>query len=136
MNWLNRLPRWIIWGLALPLLVLNGWAALQIFAFFRAQLTVFLTATLLSFVLNYPVQWLSQFQVKRFRLRRSLAILLVLLVSVSTLGVLGILLVPPLVEQINGLSSRLPVWLDSGLFQMSVLQTWAESLNLPINLLL
>lgn len=134
MNWLNRLPRWMIWGLALPLLALNGWVALQIFAFFRSQLTIFLTATLLSFVLNYPVQWLSQLRVRRFQLRRSLAILLVLLVSISILGAGGILLIPPLVEQINGFSSRLPAWLKSGLFQMSALQEWAASLNLPIDL--
>lgn len=134
MNWLNRLPRWMVWGLALPLLTLNGWVALQIFAFFRSQLTIFLTATLLSFVLNYPVQWLSQFRWRRFQLRRSLAILLVLLLAISILGVLGVLLVPPLVAQINGLSSRLPSWLESGLFQMSALQDWAISLNLPIDL--
>ena len=129
MDWLNRLPRWMVWGLALPILALNGWVALQIFAFFRSQLTIFLTATLLSFLLNYPVQWLS-----RFRLRRSLAILLVLLGSISILGVLGVLLVPPLVEQINDLTGRLPSWLDSGMAQMNALQTWAVELNLPIDL--
>ena len=129
MDWLNRLPRWMVWGLALPLLALNGWVALQIFAFFRSQLTIFLTATLLSFLLNYPVQWLS-----RFRLRRSLAILLVLLGSISVLGVLGVLLVPPLVAQINELTGRLPSWLDSGMSQMNALQTWAVDLNLPIDL--
>ncbi|MEL7523513.1 MAG: AI-2E family transporter, partial [Cyanobacteria bacterium J06553_1] len=129
MDWLNRLPRWMVWGLALPILALNGWVALLIFSYFRAQLTIFLTATLLSFVLNYPVQLLS-----RFRLRRSLAILLVLLGSFSILGVLGVLLVPPLVEQINELSGRLPSWLDSGMSQMTALQNWAVSLNLPIDL--
>lgn len=129
MDWLNRLPRWMVWGLALPLLALNGWVALQIFAFFRSQFTIFLTATLLSFLLNYPVQWLS-----RFRLRRSLAILLVLLGSISVLGVLGVLLVPPLVAQINDLTGRLPSWLDSGMAQMNALQTWAVGLNLPIDL--
>ncbi len=129
MDWLNRLPRWMVWGLALPILALNGWVALQIFAYFRSQLTIFLTATLLSFVLNYPVQLLS-----RFRLRRSLAILLVLLGSLSLLGVLGVLLVPPLVEQLNELIGRLPSWLDSGTSQLTAIQNWAVSLNLPIDL--
>lgn len=129
MEWLNRLPRWMIWGLALPLFALNGWVALQIFAYFRSQLTIFLTATLLSFVLNYPVQLLS-----RFRLRRSLAILLVLLGSLSLLGVLGVLLVPPLVEQLNELIGRLPSWLDSGTSQLAAIQNWAVGLNLPIDL--
>lgn len=129
MDWLNRLPRWMVWGLALPLLALNGWVALQIFDYFRSQLTIFLTATLLSFLLNYPVQWLS-----RFRLPRSLAILLVLLGSASVLGVLGVILVPPLVAQINDLTGRLPSWLDSGTSQLAALQNWAADLNLPIDL--
>ena len=129
MDWLNRLPRWMTLGLALPLLALNGWVALQIFDFFRSQFTIFLTATLLSFILNYPVQWLS-----RFRLRRSLAILLVLLGSLSILGALGVLLVPPLVAQVNDLSGKLPTWLDSGTSQLAALQTWAVSLNLPVDI--
>ena len=129
MDWLNRFPRWVVWGLALPLLALNGWVALQIFAFFRSQLTIFLTATLLSFVLNYPVQLLS-----RFRLRRSISILLVLLGTVSVLGVLGVLLAPPLVEQINELAGRLPSWIDSGSSQLTAFQSWAENSSLPVDL--
>lgn len=128
MDWLNRLPRWMTLGFALPLLALNGWVALQVFDFFRSQVTIFLTATLLSFILNYPVQWLS-----RFRLRRSLAILLVLLGSLSILGALGVVLVPPLVEQLNELSGKLPTWLDSGTSQLAALQKWAVSLNLPVD---
>lgn len=134
MNWLNRLPRWMIWGLAFPLFVIDGWLALEVFAFFRVQLTIFLTAILLSFLLNYPVQWLSQFRLWRFQLRRSLAVLFVLLVFVSALGAVGVLLMPPLVAQINGFSSRLPSWLDSGLFQVAALQNWAQNLNLPLDL--
>ncbi len=129
MDWLNRLPRWMVWGLALPLLVLNGWAALLIFEFFRSQFTIFLTATLLSFVLNYPVQFLS-----KFRLPRILAIVIVLLGTFSILGVLGVILVPPLVAQVNDLSGRLPSWIDSGSSQFTAFQNWAISLNLPIDL--
>ncbi|MEO1387595.1 MAG: AI-2E family transporter [Cyanobacteria bacterium J06634_6] len=129
MDWLNRLPRWMMWGLALPLLALNGWVALLIFDFFRSQLTIFLTATLLSFVLNYPVQLLS-----RFRLPRVLAILLVLLSTFSLLGVLGVIVVPPLVTQLNELSGRLPSWIDSSSSQVAQFQNWAISLNLPIDL--
>lgn len=128
MDWLNKLPRWMIWGLALPIVALNGWVVLQIFSYFRSQLTIFLTATLLSFVLNYPVELLS-----RFRLKRSLAIVLVLLGALSIFGVLGVLLVPPLVEQLNELIGRLPSWLDSGTSQLAALQTWAAGLNLPID---
>lgn len=129
MDWLNRLPRWMFWGLALPVLALNGWVALQVYAYFRSQLTIFLTATLLSFLLNYPVQLLA-----RFRLRRSLAIVLVLLGALSIFGTLGVLLAPPLVEQLNELIGRLPSWLDSGTAQLAAIQNWAVELNLPIDL--
>ena len=128
MDWLNRLPRWMVWGLALPLFALNGWVALEVFDFFRSQVTILLTATLLSFLLNYPVQWLS-----RFRLPRVIAIVLVLLGTVAALGVLGVILVPPLVAQLNELSGRLPSWVDSGSSQFTAFQTWAENLNLPID---
>lgn len=129
MDWLNRLPRWMVWGLALPLLALNGWVALLILDFFRSQVTIFLTATLLSFVLNYPVQFLS-----KFRLPRAAAIVLVLLGTFSVLGVLGVILVPPLIAQVNDLSGRLPSWIDSGSSQFIAFQNWAISLNLPIDL--
>ncbi len=129
MDWLNRLPRWMVWGLALPIVALNGWVALQIFSYFRSQLTIFLAATLLSFVLNYPVELLS-----RFRLKRAIAIVIVLFGALSIFGVLGVLLVPPLVEQLNELIGRLPSWLDSGTSQLAALQNWAVSLNLPIDL--
>lgn len=129
MDWFNRLPRWMVWGIALPLLALNGWVALQIFDYFRSQFTIFLTATLLSFVLNYPVQWLA-----KFRLNRGIAIVIVLLGSISVLGTLGVILVPPLVEQLNELSGRLPSWIDSGSSQFTAFQNWAVGLNLPIDL--
>ena len=129
MEWLNRLPRWMAWGVALPLLALNGWVALQIFDYFHSQFTIFLSATLFSFVLNYPVEWLS-----RFRLKRSLAIFVVLLGTIAVLGFLGVILVPPLVEQLNELSGRLPSWIDSGSSQVTAFQNWAIGLNLPIDL--
>ncbi len=129
MDWINRLPRWMIWGIALPLLALNGWVALLIFNFFRSQFTIFLAATLLSFILNYPVQFLS-----RFRLPRVVAIILVLLGTFSVLGVLGVILAPPLVAQVNDLSGRLPSWIDSGSSQFAAFQNWAVNLDLPIDL--
>ncbi|MGB5915026.1 MAG: AI-2E family transporter, partial [Phormidesmis sp.] len=129
MDWINRQPRWMRWGLVLPLLALNGWVALLIFDFFRSQFTIFLVATLLSFILNYPVQLLS-----RFRLPRAVAIVLVLLGTFSVLGVLGVILVPPLVAQVNDLSGRLPSWIDSGSSQFASFQNWAVSLDLPIDL--
>lgn len=129
MRWINQLPGWIVYGLVVPLIALNGWVALQLFAYFQSILTIIIVATLLSFVLDYPVQWLQ-----RLSLPRGRAILLVLLTTLTVLLLLGITLIPLLVNQINQLGDRLPVWAASGNQQLQALQTWSISRNLPIDL--
>ena len=57
-----------------------------------------------------------------------------LLGALSIFGTLGVLLAPPLVEQLNELIGRLPSWLDSGTAQLAAIQNWAVELNLPIDL--
>jgi predicted PurR-regulated permease PerM len=47
-------------ALVAPLAVLNAWAFANIFAYFRSLLVVVLFASLLSFLLNYPVSWLEE----------------------------------------------------------------------------
>jgi predicted PurR-regulated permease PerM len=120
MKWINRLPAWVTWGLALPLVALNAWIALQIFAYFRSVLTIFITATLLAFLLNYPVALLQRFRVPRAR-----AVLLVLLVAVAVLTILGVTLIPTLNDQLRDLVRGMPTWIKSGSQQLQALQGWA-----------
>lgn len=54
--------------------MLNGWVLLLLFDYFRTIITIVAVATLLAFVLEYPVAWLQ-----RLKIRRPRAVLLVLL---------------------------------------------------------
>jgi len=122
------LPRWVTWGLTLPLLILNGWVLLIVLNYFQSIVSVFVTAMLLAFVLSYPVNLLQ-----RFRLSRTRAVLLVLLLTIALLVILGITLIPLLIEQVNELANNIPLWIDSGSQQLQALQSWANARRLPVD---
>ncbi|MCF2972663.1 AI-2E family transporter [Synechococcus sp. Nb3U1] len=128
MSWKSYLLRLAVWGLPLPLLVLNGWALLLLLDYFRSIFTVVVAAILLAFVLDYPVLWIQHWQRQRSR-----AVILVLLLLVVVLSVLGVTLIPLLIQQGNELAKRLPEWIASGSQQLNSFQTWAASRQLPID---
>lgn len=125
----SKLPRWLVVGVAFPLIVLNGWLGLLVFRYFQTLIGVFVVATILAFLLDYPVRFLQQRGIERDR-----AVLWVFLLTLLILVTLGITLAPLLIEQINGLISRLPSWFDSAKQQLQSFRDWAEDRNLPINL--
>ena len=129
MKWIEKLPRWFSAGLVLPLLALNAWIGLLFYQYFEGLIKISLAAALLAFVLGYPVGAL-----RRLKLPRSYAVILVLLLAIATLAVLGVTVIPILIEQINELATRLPSWLDSGAAQLDALQAWIVQRNLPIEL--
>lgn len=128
MNSPNRWQRWLSLGLPFPLIVLNGWLALQILQDFQPLVTIFILTTLLAFILNYPVQFLQQRGVQR-----KLAVPLVFLLTLIILGIFGITLVPLLLEEFKEIVKLLPHWLDSASEKLQILNNWAERENLPIN---
>lgn len=128
MKFLASLPRWSIWGLSLPLVVLNGWVLLLLLNYFSSIITKLVTALLLAFVLSYPVGLLQRLKIPRTR-----AVLLVLLLAIAILAVLGVTVLPTLIGQVNELTNRLPTWIDSGSQQFQSFQAWAETRNLPVN---
>jgi predicted PurR-regulated permease PerM len=125
----NKLPRWLSLGLAFPLAMLNGWVLLQVVNYFQPLVSVVVAAILLSFVLDYPIRFLQQQRVKR-----SLAIWVVLLLAVVIVVALAITLVPQILAQLNELANILPAWIDSGTQQLQDLQNWAATQQLPENL--
>ncbi|MGL5794690.1 MAG: AI-2E family transporter [Waterburya sp.] len=124
-----KLPKWLTRGLILPLLVLNGWLLLLVFEYFQSLITIFATATLLSFILDYPVRFLEKRQIKR-----AIAILIVLLTGIFLLSVIGVTVIPILLDQLNGLLERLPVWVASGSEQAKAFEIWADERNFPISI--
>jgi predicted PurR-regulated permease PerM len=126
----SRLPQWLVVGLAFPLIVLNGWLGLLVFRYFQALIGIFIIATILSFLLDYPVQFLQQGGMGRNR-----AVLWVILFTFLVLGAFGVTLAPLLLDQLNGLLARLPSWIGSGTQQLQSFRDWAAERNLPINIL-
>lgn len=62
-HWWNRLSiasRFLIIGLAGPILTLNFWAFATILKFFGPLVAVLVLASLFAFLLNYPVRWMEE----------------------------------------------------------------------------
>ncbi len=116
-------------ALCAPLLVLNGWAISAIFHYFHSLIVILVGASVLAFLLNYPVSWME-----RQGARREQVAILVFLLALSVLLALGVTLFPLALTQAQQLVARLPDLIDSGRSQLMMLNQKAETLNLPINL--
>ena len=114
---------------ALPVIVLNIWAASAIFNYFNSLLVIVIVASLLAFLLNYPVNLL---QIKGSN-RESTSIV-VFLLSVSILLGLGVTLVPLALQQAQQLILSLPKWIDSAKQQLLLFNVQLESMGFPLNL--
>lgn len=125
----TKLPQWWTYGLLFPLAILNCWLALLVFEYFRALITVLVIATVLSFLLDYPVRFLRKYGMKRDR-----AVLSVLFVTLFVLVVLGVTLAPILLNQLTELATRLPTWIVSGTEQIETFNKWVENRNLRIDI--
>ncbi|MEL6162539.1 MAG: AI-2E family transporter, partial [Cyanobacteria bacterium J06628_3] len=112
-----------------PLLVINGWALSVIFDYFHSLIVILAGASVLAFLLNYPVSWLE-----RQGLQREPIAILVFLLTLSILLALGVTLVPLALTQAQQLVARLPELIDSGRSQLMILNEKADGLGLPINL--
>ena len=112
-----------------PLLVINGWAFSVIFDYFHSLIVILAGASVLAFLLNYPVSWME-----RQGLQREPIAILVFLLTLSILLALGVTLVPLALTQAQQLVARLPELIDSGRSQLMILNEKADNLGLPINL--
>jgi predicted PurR-regulated permease PerM len=126
---MTPLARFLAIALVAPLLVLNAWAFSSIFDYFHSLIVILVAASLLAFLLNYPVSWMQQQGA-----RREQVAVLVFLIALSILLALGVTLVPLVITQAQQLVVRLPEWIDSGRYQLMLLNEWAENQGLPLNL--
>lgn len=125
---LNQLLKWLIITLIFPLIFLNGWLVFRFFEYFQPLVTTFILATLLAFILNYPVSILEERGVKR-----SYAIGLVFLSTIIILAGLGLILVPIVLEQFHEMVKQLPQWIDSNEQKLQILNDWAINHSLKVN---
>ncbi len=121
--------RLLMVGLAAPILVLNFWAVATIANFLGVLIAVIVVASLVAFLLNYPVSWCMQ-----RGLRREPASIVVFLLTISLLTGLGLILFPVAFTQAQQLINRLPEWMDSGRDQFILLSQQMEEKGLPLNL--
>jgi predicted PurR-regulated permease PerM len=112
-----------------PLLVLNGWAISVIFNYFHSLIVILVAASVLAFLLNYPVSWMV-----RQGARREQVAILVFLLALSILLALGVTLFPLALTQAQQLVVRLPELIDSGRNQLMRLNEKADFFGIPINL--
>jgi predicted PurR-regulated permease PerM len=126
---LNQLLRWLIFTLLFPLVFLNGWLAFLLVKNFQPVVTILILATLLAFVLNYPVSILQQGGVKR-----NYAVALVFILALVIVVALGITLVPIVLDQFHEMVKVLPQWIDSSEEKLQIVNNWFFKQKLNINL--
>ncbi|OKH54803.1 AI-2E family transporter [Calothrix sp. HK-06] len=132
LNWwqtLTPIARFVAIALFAPLLVLNGWAISAIFEYFHSLIVILVGASVLAFLLNYPVSWME-----RQGAKREPVAILVFLLALSILLALGVTLIPLALTQAQQLVARIPELIDSGRSQLMMLNEKAEILGLPVNL--
>ena len=132
LNWwdsLTPMSRMLAIALAAPLVVLNAWAFSSMFSYFQSLMVVLIVASLVAFILNYPVYWLQEKGVQRTQ-----AAIVVFLGALLILGVLGVTLLPLAIAQAQQLVTRLPEWFDSGQRQLVMLDDRLGTLGLPVSL--
>ncbi len=126
---LNQLLRWLIFTLLFPLVFLNAWLASLLVRNFQPVVTILVLATLLAFVLNYPVSILQQRRVKR-----GYAVALVFILALVIVVALGITLVPIVLEQFNEMVKVFPQWIDSSEEKLQSVNNWFFKHKLNVNL--
>ena len=102
------------------LLFASGWAMIQLLAYFRVLIVIFITATILAFLLSHPVTWLSRWMPRVFATVTVFLTALVVVLGLSlTLGTVVLSQGQQLVANLQGLSASVMPWMNDldGLFR-------------------
>jgi len=110
------------------LLFAFGWAIIQLLAFFETVIVVFTFATILAFLLSYPVQWLKKYT------SHGIAVCVVFLTSLILLIALSITLGLGILSQGQELFSQAPDLMQSFLPILEKTEQWLNELNIPVDL--
>lgn len=103
------------------LILVAGWMTLNALNYFSELISILVTAGLLAFVLNYPVARLQTI------MARGLAAGLVYLLAGVGVGLIGVTIAPPVLNQAQQLITNLPDLIDSGQQQLAEFQAWSQS---------
>ena len=109
------------------LILVTGWVTLSALSYVGELLSILITAGLIAFLLNYAVLALKPF------LPRSVAAVLVYLMTGIAVVLIVLTLVPPVLNQAWLFINNLPSLLESAQQQLSTFQTWSAQHNLPFD---
>ncbi len=87
--------------------VFVAWALANMMVNARSVVVLVVVAIYLAIGLNPIVEWLI-----RRRVKRGLAVLIVFVLVIAVFGLVAVAIVPLLTDQINGLITQAPTWLD------------------------
>jgi predicted PurR-regulated permease PerM len=119
----------LIYGLSGPIIALNVWLLSVLFRYFQHPITILSIAAILAFLLNYPVKFFE-----RARISRTQAVIIVLLITLTLFFILGITLVPMVVDQTIQLLNKIPDWLAASQVNLEKLEALAQRRRLPLDL--
>ncbi|MDZ8184271.1 MAG: AI-2E family transporter [Nostoc sp. ChiSLP02] len=123
------LKRLLIYGLSGPLIALNVWLLSVLFRYFQHPISILSIAAILAFLLNYPVKFFE-----RARITRTQAVIVVLLATLTIVAILGLTLVPMVIDQTIQLLNKIPDWLTASQANLKLFEAFAKQRRLPIDL--
>lgn len=110
------------------LLFASGWAAIQLLAYFEVLVLVFISSTILAFLLNYPASWLSRWMPHGVAAIAVFITCLALAAGLSlTLGLAVVSQGQQLADSVQNFSDSVVPWLGS-------VEQLLETLNIPVSL--
>ncbi|MEA5508299.1 AI-2E family transporter [Crocosphaera sp. UHCC 0190] len=124
----HKLPHWLRLSISFPLLFLNGWLLVILISYLEPLGTILTTATLLAFLVDFPIRLLEKRGV-----RRGLATAFVLFMVLIIIGLISFIFIPIIIEQLSQLLKSFPQWLESGNQQLESMKQWAIAKRVPID---
>ncbi len=118
----------LLYGLSGPIIALNVAILSLLFRFFQHPITILSIAAILAFLLNYPTKLFES-----IHLNRTQAVIIVLLVTLMVFIILGVTLVPILIDQSTQLSNRIPDWLTASQANLQHFEMLARKRRLPLD---
>ncbi|MBD2459769.1 AI-2E family transporter [Oscillatoria sp. FACHB-1407] len=103
------------------LILLTGWMMLNALSYFSELISILVTAGLIAFLLNYPVKTL------RSLMPRGLAVGVVYISAGIIVGLIGVTIAPPVLNQAQQLITNLPALIASGQQQLTEFQDWSKA---------
>lgn len=119
----------LFYGLSGPIIALNIWLVSQFYQLFQHPITILIVAAILAFLLNYPVKFFE-----RARVTRTQAVIIVLLVALTLFVILGVTLVPIVVDQTLQLLNKIPGLLSASQENLQQFEVLARQRRLPLDL--